>query len=101
MDSGSVKNEKRYSSTSQSGDQEIICEYCHGKNHKERFCLKKQIDNRLDSMSHSVNSKNSKEDQFRKLAGKCPEIVININGVPVQCLVDSGSQVSTLTQSFF
>lgn len=36
-----------------------------------------------------------------KLISSCPHISVNLGGVPVMCLVDTGSMVSTVTESFF
>ena len=33
--------------------------------------------------------------------GECREVSVHIGGVPVKCLLDTGSQVSTITESFF
>lgn len=36
-----------------------------------------------------------------RLVGKCPTTFVNMNGVKVNCLVDTGSSVSTVTESFY
>lgn len=36
-----------------------------------------------------------------KLIATCPHVDVNIAGVQVPCLVDTGSMVSTITESFF
>ena len=36
-----------------------------------------------------------------KAVAACPEVDIFIEGLPVRCLVDTGSQVTTITESFF
>ena len=33
-----------------------------------------------------------------KISGKCPETEVLIGGIPISCLIDSGSQVSTITE---
>ena len=33
--------------------------------------------------------------------GECPEVMVQIGGVSVKCLLDTGSQVSTISESFF
>uniref|UniRef100_A0A8C2AXX8 Gypsy retrotransposon integrase-like protein 1 n=2 Tax=Cyprinus carpio TaxID=7962 RepID=A0A8C2AXX8_CYPCA len=43
----------------------------------------------------------TKERFLERAVGKCPEVDIHIGGVPVRCLLDTGSNVSTLTESFF
>ncbi len=42
----------------------------------------------------------TKERFLEWAVGKCPEVDIYIGGVPVRCLLDTGNNVSTLTQSF-
>lgn len=36
-----------------------------------------------------------------KAVGECPLIDAEIGGIPIRCLVDTGSQVSTISESFF
>ncbi|KAK9519917.1 hypothetical protein VZT92_022616 [Zoarces viviparus] len=43
----------------------------------------------------------TKERFLERAVGKCPEVDIQIGGVPLRCLLDTGSNVSTLTESFF
>lgn len=43
----------------------------------------------------------TRERFLERAVGKCPEVDIHIGGVPVRCLLDTGSNVSTLTESFF
>ena len=50
-------------------------------------------ENRIDS---SVKTK-----LFNKTVAKCPEVKISIEGVPINCLVDTESEVTTVTESFF
>lgn len=38
---------------------------------------------------------------LKNTVAKCPEIVITIEGVSVNCLIDTGSEVTTITESFF
>ena len=38
---------------------------------------------------------------FNKTVGKCPEVEVLIEGQPIKCLIDTGSQVSTVTETFF
>lgn len=49
----------------------------------------------------SVGSPLTKERFLERAVGRCPEVNIHIGGVPVRCLLDTGSNVSTLTESFF
>lgn len=43
----------------------------------------------------------TKERFLRKAVGKCPQTRIQIDGIPFQGLFDTGSNVSTMTESFF
>lgn len=43
----------------------------------------------------------TKEQFLKNTVGECPEVDIRIDGVPLRCLLDTGSNVSTLTESFF
>ena len=43
----------------------------------------------------------SKSDVLQRAVGKCPEITVSIEGTPCLCLLDTGSEVSTVTESFF
>ncbi len=43
----------------------------------------------------------TKERFIECAVGTCPEVIIHIGGEPVRCLLDTGSNVSTLTESFF
>lgn len=43
----------------------------------------------------------TKERFLENAVGKCPIVDIQIDKVPLKCLFDSGSNVSTLTESFF
>lgn len=43
----------------------------------------------------------SHDEVLKRAVGKCPIVNIKINGVKVSALVDTGSQVTTITQSFF
>lgn len=38
---------------------------------------------------------------FSNLLGKCPSVIVNMGGVNVPCLLDTGSMVTTVTESFF
>lgn len=43
----------------------------------------------------------TKEHFLEHAVGQCPEVDIQIGGVSLRCLLDTGSNVSTLTESFF
>jgi len=36
-----------------------------------------------------------------KAIGVCPEAIVKLNGIDVRCLLDTGAQVSTITESFY
>ncbi|KAL0161724.1 hypothetical protein M9458_045449, partial [Cirrhinus mrigala] len=43
----------------------------------------------------------SQEELLKRAVGTCPQIDIKVLGVEVSCLLDTGSQVSTISESFF
>ena len=49
----------------------------------------------------TIDSKQTqiKDRILTKATGRCPETTIMIEGQPVKCLLDSGFEVSTLTES--
>ena len=38
---------------------------------------------------------------YEKAVGECPVATVRLGGVDVHCLLDSGSEVSTITEEFF
>ena len=38
---------------------------------------------------------------YKKTVGNCPEAIICIAGIPTSCVIDSGSQVTTVLESYF
>lgn len=38
---------------------------------------------------------------YEKAVGKCPVVTARLGGVDIPCLLDSGSEVSTITEEFF
>ncbi|KAI5626698.1 hypothetical protein C0J50_13742 [Silurus asotus] len=52
--------------------------------------------------SSGPTAKGTCKDRFLERAvGTCPMVDLMIKGVPVSCLLDTGSQVSTITEGFF
>ncbi len=43
----------------------------------------------------------SQEELLKRAVGTCPQVEIMVLGVEVSCLLDTGSQVSTISESFF
>lgn len=43
----------------------------------------------------------TKERFLEHAVGACPEVDIQIDGVPFKCLLDTGSNVSTLTKKLY
>ncbi|KAM7388850.1 hypothetical protein PAMP_022861 [Pampus punctatissimus] len=43
----------------------------------------------------------TREHFFKNAVGECPEVDIQIDAIPFRCLLDTGSNDSTLTESFF
>ncbi len=48
-----------------------------------------------------LGSKLSTSIDFSKIVGDCPKVNVLMNGVPLKCLVDTGSQVTTITESCY
>lgn len=40
-------------------------------------------------------------DFLNKAVGECPRVQVTVGGVPIECLLDTGSQVSTISESVF
>lgn len=52
--------------------------------------------------SHATGSgETNKSSLLHKAVGECPEDEVGLSGTKVKCLVDTGAQVSTVTESFF
>ena len=51
--------------------------------------------------SPTVDGNFSDSIQTDRLVGKCPTVTIDISGIKVNCLVDTGSTVTTVTESFY
>ena len=43
----------------------------------------------------------SKTDVLQRAVGRCPVVMVSIEGVPCQCLIDTGSEISTVAEAFF
>lgn len=52
-------------------------------------------------MGDNVIDSNTRQSVLKIAVGECPEIDILIGEEPVRCLLDTGSQISTITESFF
>ena len=52
-------------------------------------------------MGENYEDSYDKLNIFNKTVGKCPEVEVLIEGQPIKCLIDTGSQVSTVTETFF
>ena len=53
------------------------------------------------SMINVEENTASAEALLERVVGTCPETMVTIAGVPTLCLVDSGSQVTTVTETYF
>lgn len=51
--------------------------------------------------SDSVKAQITQDQLLARAVGTCPTVEINIRGVVTRCLLDTGSQVSTITEQFF
>lgn len=45
--------------------------------------------------------KSQAKNHVNRLVGDCPVVTLHVNDIPVSCLIDSGSQVTTITESFY
>lgn len=52
-------------------------------------------------VSDSPPQGTSRDRFLERAVGTCPMVDLKIKGVPVSCLLDTGSQVSTITEGFF
>lgn len=43
----------------------------------------------------------TREQIIERAIGKCPVVALKLSGIPAHCLLDTGSQVSTVTDKFF
>ena len=43
----------------------------------------------------------TEEINLSKIIGNCPVVNVQMNGIPISCLVDSGSQVTTITETCY
>ena len=48
-----------------------------------------------------IDSNQPTQEILQKAVGKCPEKIVKIEGSSCRCLIDTGSEVSTLSESFF
>lgn len=52
-------------------------------------------------MTDSSKVEPSRQQLIERAVGKCPVVDLKLNNVPARCLLDTGSQVSTVTDEFF
>ena len=102
--------------------QPITCHYCKKVRHIQRFCRKKQYDEKNNIKGKPVGDRGWTQDQNQasqykidtnmdrgqpnypevsRVIGRCPEVIATFDGVKVNCLLDSGSEVTTVTQDFY
>ena len=55
----------------------------------------------MQGKSEGSKNPSTKEHFLENAVGKCPEVDIEIGGISFRCLLDTGSNVSTLTEGFF
>lgn len=52
-------------------------------------------------LSEEQNGSTDQSIDVSKIIGTCPTVNVKMNGISINCLLDSGSQVSTITESCF
>lgn len=53
------------------------------------------------STTDSPKTEITREQIIERAIGKCPVVYLKLSGIQVQCLLDTGSQVSTITDEYF
>ena len=108
----------------------LLCHYCKEPNHFERYRLRRKRDHKMQSTNYyhnkllpleikesisSGDEQGSKhhseasseehavipEGERHKLIGDRPEVEAVFGKVQLRCLLDSGSQFTTITESFY
>ena len=83
-----------------SGVETRTCYRCYQKGHIARNCRAEK--KREPSVGWSPTAEGlGSGSTLHKLVGHCPTITIFIEGVPVSAIIDSGSQVSTVNETFY
>ena len=55
----------------------------------------------MGDMCTKIDSNQPTQEILQKAVGKCPEKIVKIEGSPCCCMIDTGSEVSTVSESFF
>ncbi|KAK0131974.1 Retrovirus-related Pol polyprotein from transposon 17.6 [Merluccius polli] len=80
----------------------LICRRCQQPGHFAADCdAGKLKPTELQSHSSGGAFTGSSVDSMSRLMSSCPNIDVSIGGVTISCLLDTGSMVSTMTESFF
>ncbi|VDI56998.1 Hypothetical predicted protein [Mytilus galloprovincialis] len=102
-DSNSSRGKQTYRGQSRGYSSQRGASLCNVQNSEEIESLPKDT---LPGKSwpmgvKSVDSVTFSTEIFNNVTGKCPEIDILIENQPVRSLIDTGSQVSTISETFF
>jgi len=54
-----------------------------------------------DRVGNDSTDKVQKETIIERAVGSCPEIEVLMEGIPINCLIDTGSQITTITETFY
>lgn len=78
-----------------------ICYNCHQRGHLAHHCQNAKKQEPAVIQSLTVAGGPGPSSTIHKLVGHCPTLTVYLQGVPVTAVIDSGSQVSTVTETFF
>ncbi|XP_059143569.1 uncharacterized protein LOC131930930 [Physella acuta] len=77
-----------------------MCYNCNQQGHLARNCRNSKKQEAAVIQSLTTAGGQSPSSTIHKLAGQCPTLTVYLQGVPVTAVIDSGSQVSTVTETF-
>ena len=76
-----------------------VSEHCNASHDVPSDNSSNDIVNSEQNFNEDV--RNSKQNRIKKTVGKCPVVNVIIGDVSCTCIIDSGSEVTTITESFY